>query len=77
MGRGKYHKKNELFKLPVISKHLGKAEECAKERQSLLQMSRSPVILFSWSYNFFSFGATAHIWALAYLHETFRFTSVY
>jgi hypothetical protein len=26
---------------------------------------------------FFSFGATAHIWALAYLHETFRFTSVY
>jgi hypothetical protein len=25
----------------------------------------------------FSFGATAHIWALAYLHETFRFTSVY
>jgi hypothetical protein len=22
-------------------------------------------------------GATAHIWALAYLHETFRFTSVY
>jgi hypothetical protein len=27
--------------------------------------------------SFFSFGATAHIWALAYLHETFRFTSVY
>jgi hypothetical protein len=26
---------------------------------------------------FFPFGATAHIWALAYLHETFRFTSVY
>jgi hypothetical protein len=26
---------------------------------------------------FFSFGATAHLWALAYLHETFRFTSVY
>jgi hypothetical protein len=26
---------------------------------------------------FFSFGATAHIWALAYLRETFRFTSVY
>jgi hypothetical protein len=26
---------------------------------------------------FFSFGATAPIWALAYLHETFRFTSVY
>jgi hypothetical protein len=25
----------------------------------------------------FFFGATAHIWALAYLHETFRFTSVY
>jgi hypothetical protein len=25
----------------------------------------------------FSFGATAHLWALAYLHETFRFTSVY
>jgi hypothetical protein len=26
---------------------------------------------------FFSFGATAPIWALAYLHETLRFTSVY
>jgi hypothetical protein len=26
---------------------------------------------------FFSFGATAPIRALAYLHETFRFTSVY
>jgi hypothetical protein len=25
---------------------------------------------------FFFFGATAHILALAYLHETFRFTSV-
>jgi hypothetical protein len=27
-------------------------------------------------YFFFSFGATAPIWALAYLHETLRFTSV-
>jgi hypothetical protein len=27
--------------------------------------------------HFYSFGATAHIWALACLHETFRFTSVY
>jgi hypothetical protein len=26
---------------------------------------------------FFSFGATAPIWVLAYLHETLRFTSVY
>jgi hypothetical protein len=26
---------------------------------------------------FFSFGAIALIWALAYLHETLRFTSVY
>jgi hypothetical protein len=26
---------------------------------------------------FFSFGATAPIWALAYLSETLRFTSVY
>jgi hypothetical protein len=26
---------------------------------------------------FFFFGATAQIWALAYLHETLRFTSVY
>jgi hypothetical protein len=25
---------------------------------------------------FFSFGATAPVWALAYLHETLRFTSV-
>jgi hypothetical protein len=28
------------------------------------------------SYLFFFFGATAPIWALAYLHETLRFTSV-
>jgi hypothetical protein len=27
--------------------------------------------------HFSPFGATALIWALAYLHETFRFTSVY
>jgi hypothetical protein len=26
---------------------------------------------------FFFFGATAPIWALAYLHETLRFTSVF
>jgi hypothetical protein len=26
---------------------------------------------------FIPFGATARIWALAYLHETLRFTSVY
>jgi hypothetical protein len=26
---------------------------------------------------FFSFGATAPIWAMAYLHEIFRFTSVF
>jgi hypothetical protein len=29
------------------------------------------------STNFFFFGATAPIWALAYLHETLRFTSVF
>jgi hypothetical protein len=29
------------------------------------------------SFFFFSSGATAPIWALAYLHETLRFTSVY
>jgi hypothetical protein len=45
-------------------------------------LGRSPRSLVSiWSelsrVFFFSFGATAHIWALAYLHETFRFTSVY
>jgi hypothetical protein len=28
-------------------------------------------------YFFFSFGASAPIWALAYIHETLRFTSVY
>jgi hypothetical protein len=28
-------------------------------------------------FHFFYFGATAPIWALAYLHETLRFTSVY
>jgi hypothetical protein len=33
--------------------------------------------LITTNIQFFSFGATAHIWALAYLHETFRFTSVY
>jgi hypothetical protein len=27
--------------------------------------------------DFFSFGTTAPIWALAYLHETLRFTSVF
>jgi hypothetical protein len=27
--------------------------------------------------DFFFFGATARIWALAYLHETLRFTSVF
>jgi hypothetical protein len=26
---------------------------------------------------FFFFGATAPVWALAYLHETLRFTSVF
>jgi hypothetical protein len=26
---------------------------------------------------FFSYGATAPIWTLAYLHETLRFTSVF
>jgi hypothetical protein len=34
----------------------------------------------SWEFRmiiFFSFGATAPIWALDYLHETLRFTSVY
>jgi hypothetical protein len=29
------------------------------------------------NYIFSPFGATAPIWALAYLHETLRFTSVY
>jgi hypothetical protein len=28
-------------------------------------------------YVFFFFDATAQIWALAYLHETLRFTSVF
>jgi hypothetical protein len=27
--------------------------------------------------HFFAFGATAPVWALAYLHETLRFTLVY
>jgi hypothetical protein len=35
------------------------------------------VITFTDNYDFFSFGATAPIWALAYLHETLRFTSVF
>jgi hypothetical protein len=29
------------------------------------------------NYIIFFFGATARIWALAYLHETLRFTSVF
>jgi hypothetical protein len=33
--------------------------------------------IFSDQVQFFTFGATAPIWALAYLHETLRFTSVY
>jgi hypothetical protein len=32
---------------------------------------------FHWSPYFFSFGATAPIWALAYLRETLSFASVY
>jgi hypothetical protein len=39
-------------------------------RQNRLESAMCSVI-------FFSFGATAHIWALAYLYETLRFTSVY
>jgi hypothetical protein len=31
----------------------------------------------SYMHSFFSFGVTAPILAFAYLHETFRFTSVY
>jgi hypothetical protein len=27
--------------------------------------------------HFFFFGATSQVWALAYLHETLRFTSVF
>jgi hypothetical protein len=38
---------------------------------------KSTSLIYSAHCIFFSFGATAHIWALAYLHETFRFTSVY
>jgi hypothetical protein len=33
--------------------------------------------LYSIRLEFFSFGATAPILALAFLHETFRFSSVY
>jgi hypothetical protein len=35
-------------------------------------------IRYGWDMTlFFFFGATAPIWALAYLHETLRFTSVF
>jgi hypothetical protein len=34
-------------------------------------------VISKYNWVFFFFGATALIWALAYLHETFRFTSVY
>jgi hypothetical protein len=37
-------------------------------------MAQGQIYLLS---SFFFFGATAPIWALAYLHDTFRFTSVY
>jgi hypothetical protein len=43
----------------------------------LLLFSNNVSQTWSYKYNFFFFGSTAHIWALAYLHETFRFTSVY
>jgi hypothetical protein len=36
--------------------------------------AQNPSILVQ---NFFFFGATAPIWALAYFHETLHFTSVY
>jgi hypothetical protein len=32
---------------------------------------------YNFSFIFFLFGAAAPIWALAYLHETLHFTSVY
>jgi hypothetical protein len=36
-----------------------------------------PASVFNCLFHFFAFGATAPIWALAYLHATLRFTSVY
>jgi hypothetical protein len=40
-------------------------------------LSTGTTLLLPLPYLFFPFGATAHIWALAYLHETLRFTSVF
>jgi hypothetical protein len=42
-----------------------------KPKQEIYNLYFSPNIFF------FSFSATAQFWALAYLHEIFRFTSVY
>jgi hypothetical protein len=50
----------------IICSHVGKESVYEHRYLKLCQMLI-----------FFSFGAIAHIWALAYLHETFRFTSVY
>jgi hypothetical protein len=40
-----------------------------------ISSNKSVVSIYNW--HFFSFGATAPILALAYLHETVRFTAVY
>jgi hypothetical protein len=45
-----------------------------RNRRTVLYIFLTPY--WDASYDFFSFGATAPIWALAYLHETLCFTSV-
>jgi hypothetical protein len=61
----------------------------AKDKTSIRRFNGDDITLFInrravkrlhrdfWNLTFFSFGATAPIWALAYLHETLRFTSVF
>jgi trimethylamine:corrinoid methyltransferase-like protein len=47
--------------------------EMADRKLILLAVEGCPVSVFP----FFSLGATAPVWALAYLHETLSFTSVF
>jgi hypothetical protein len=66
------HRSLEILNIINIKMLLNKS---GKMYSSLLEVTHIfPTALYV---IFFSFGATAPIWALAYLHETHRFTSIY
>jgi hypothetical protein len=54
-----------------------KENERETERKEMMRTERGKEIKRPRKIIASFFGATAYIWALAYLHETFRFTSVY